>query len=159
MKLFNIASMAIVHLLTAGCTTDAHETRVEQLEGGYAVDLPLGYQASMRGDMPDFVVYAVADKAGRESLLIYLGDSPEDHPTTPKEAVRSSPHIGGYEATSVRWSEDDGTSSGSTLIRLENTGERPAFAHIIFQHLSNSESRVAEEILSTFRRVDNASKK
>lgn len=144
------AIVVLLGLVGASLAADAAAKKIEHLEGGYSVEIPVGLSIAQGNAMPDFAIYKVTNRTGKQLLLIYLGSAPDARFKPPENAVSSSSSIGGYAATSVRWSDKLGTFSGTTLVQL--TGDRwPRFSHMIFRDLSKDESALAESIMGSFR--------
>jgi len=138
--------LAFVNEATAG---DVGTPKIEHLEGGYSVELPASLSIAPGNPMPDFVLYKVNDPAGKQLLVIYLGCAPDTRFKPPANAVNSSVPIGGYAATSVRWSGKDKTLSGTSLLQLKSNSW-PCVAHMIFRDLSKGNAELAESIVRSF---------
>jgi PKD repeat protein len=139
---------ALLGLVGASWATGSSAVKIEHLEGGYSVHLPVNLSISY-SPVADFSLYRVTDPAGKQLLLIYLGSAPDTRFKPSANAVSSSTPIGGYAATSVRWTDKGETFNGTTLLQL--TGDRwPRFAHMIFRDLSKSDSELAESIVWSF---------
>jgi hypothetical protein len=145
------AIVALLGLVGISLATDSSATKIEHLEGGYSVEMPVGLSIAQGNPMPDFAIYKVTDRTGKQLLLIYLGSAPDTRFKPPENSVSSSSSIGGYAATSVRWADKDGTFGGTTLLEL--TGDRwPRFSQMIYRDLSKQESGLAETIVGSFRK-------
>jgi len=152
-KFIHLGLLAIVVLfgqLRAPLAAQPEQTKVAHLEGGYSIEIPMTLKVVQDRGMPDFVLYRVADRAGKQLLLIYLGNFPKNQLESPHNAISSSTLIGGYAATSIKWLNRGTTSSGSTLIHLK--GSYPAFAQMIFQALSKGDSEIVERVVRSFRK-------
>jgi hypothetical protein len=138
--------LTFVNEATAG---DVATPKIEHLEGGYSVELPASLSIAPGNPMPDFVLYKVNDPAGKQLLAIYLGCAPDTRFKPPANAVSSSTPIGGYAATSLRWSDKGEGHSGTSLLQLKSNGW-PCVAHMIFRDLSKGDAELAESIVRSF---------
>jgi len=135
--------------LVGSCLATGSSAKKEHLEGGYTVELRVILSVVQGNPMPDFVLYKVNDQAGKQLLAIYLGCAPDTRFKPPANAVSSSTPIGGYAATSVRWSDKGETLSGTSLLQLKSNGW-PCVAHMIFRELSKGDADLAESIVQSF---------
>lgn len=151
---------AIVALLSTGSImvlAGPAEARIGHLEGGYAVQLPPGTIIAQTSTVPDFALYKLTDASGKQLLSIYLGNFPEKS-ISPSSGSNSSTVVGGFKATSRRWSGKDGKSNGMTLIELAH-GSGPTYAQFVFNDLSGSDLGVAERVVRSFRQEQSATVK
>ena len=152
-RLIRTASMlAVMSLAHLGLSFAAGpmEMKVEHLEGGYSVEMPEALSISQVSKVGDFRLYKVANSAGTELLMIYLGNFPAGDFKPPTRLVHSLGRIGGYVETSDRWTEKDATHSGITLIQLTGRGGWPQVAQLGFRELTMSDFKLAEKIVRSF---------
>ena len=143
------AIVTAISLVGSCFATGSSAKKVEHLEGGYTVELPVTLSVAQGNPMPDFVLYKVNNPAGKQLLAIYLGCAPDTRFKPPANAVSSSTPIGGYAATSVRWSDKGQTLSGTSLLQLKSNGW-PCVAHMIFRELSKGDADLAESVVQSF---------
>jgi hypothetical protein len=151
-RVVGIALFVVVSLLGRvgmSLAIESGNVSLRHLEGGYSVEIPLDSSLTQRS-VADFVVYKVMDSAGKQLVLIYLGNFPDTSSKPPSNSVTSSTRIGGYKATLDRWTGKGGTVNGKTLIQLTD-GHWPKFAHILFKDLPRRDSEVAERVVRSFK--------
>jgi hypothetical protein len=51
--------------------------KIEYLEGGYSIEVPMTLHLAQGNPMPDFALYELTDQKGKQLLLIYLGSAPD----------------------------------------------------------------------------------
>lgn len=137
----------------ASVPADRVASGIQHLEGGYSIEVPTKLTMTPGHPMPDFALYRVANSAGKELLLLYLGDHPDTRSASPPNSERSSTSIGGHPATLIRWTGEGGTYFGSTQIQLKNASW-PLYADMRFGGLSKSEKELVERIIVSFRASD-----
>jgi hypothetical protein len=146
-----LVAMSLAHL-GLSFAADAAEMQVEHLEGGYSIEIPEALSIRQVRNVGDFSLYRVVNSAGKELLMIYLGNFPAGDFKPPRTAVHSLGRIGGYAETSDRWIEKNATHNAVTLIQLAGGGGWPQVAQFSFRGLTASDSKLAEKIVQSFRR-------
>ena len=138
-------------------SSELSRTKLEKLDGGYVIAVPMQVRVEQVGDVEDFSLYRLTDTQGKVLLTIYLGNAPQPVEDVGSEAIRTDVKIGRFTATSIKWTNETGLHNEDIRIRLlERKGGWPSMAHIAYRDLPKDDEVMVREVIRSFSRAETA---
>ena len=126
------------------------QARAEFRGPGFVAVLPPGVTGKTEGKV-DFELTTFSQGDGRLLLSGYSGLHPSFGARSATSATYSEEQINGLKAKRLTWVDPTGNRCGEVLLALRSSGRTTYSAHLYYCLQSESDVRMAEEIIKSIR--------